>query len=138
MRVMKYLLIDPIEDELVKVYLDDILIASNSKDETISTCRKVLDILGAEKSSLNKNKCTILSKKIRMLGHIKTKDSLKADPQKIIKFNNISILTCINNIQKLMGEAMYMRKFVMNFAKLTAAISVLQRCKTKFNWTHLQ
>ena len=125
MRVMKHLLIDLIKEKLGKIYLDDIIIASNSRDEVINTCRKLLDILGSEKFWLNKDKCTIFPEKMRILGHIKTKDSLKANPQKIIKLNNIPTPTCTKDVQKLMGEAVYMSKFVMNFAKLTAALSAL-------------
>ena len=88
MRVMKYLLMDLISEGLVKDYLDNIIIASNDREEAIRTCRKVLDILGSEKFWLNKDKCTIFPEKLRILGHIKTEQGLKSDLQKIIKFNN--------------------------------------------------
>jgi Reverse transcriptase (RNA-dependent DNA polymerase) len=64
------------------VYLDDIVIYSESLDEHLSHVKIVLDILQKEKLYLSKEKLRFLADKLRILGRIIDSQGIRMDPDK--------------------------------------------------------
>ena len=64
------------------VYLDDIVIYSNSVDEHITHCKTVLDILRKEKLYLSAKKLQIMEPEISLLGWVIDDDGIQMDPAK--------------------------------------------------------
>ena len=67
----------------VVVYLDDILIYSDSEADHIQHVRRVLEILRRERLSLRLEKCSFHVKEIDFLGFIISEKGLMVDPAKI-------------------------------------------------------
>jgi len=64
------------------IYIDDIIIFSDTYDEHVATLRKVPQRLLDEKFWLKASKCQFFTKRLDILGHILTPDGLYMDPKK--------------------------------------------------------
>ena len=76
-------LIWPFIDEFVLVYLDDILVFSQSWNEHVCHLKKVLDVLKNEKLYVKLSKCEFGKTSLFSLGHIVGHGQLKIDPSKV-------------------------------------------------------
>jgi len=80
-RAMYKIFKDMVFKDLV-IYIDDIIIFSDTYDEHVATLRKVLQQLLDEKFWLKASKCQFFTKRLDILGHILTPDGLHMDPKK--------------------------------------------------------
>jgi hypothetical protein len=70
-------------DEFVIVYLNDIVVYSNSKKKHIRHVRKVLQRLREAEIQADVNKCEFHITEIKFLGMIVGRDGIKMDSEKI-------------------------------------------------------
>jgi len=80
-RAMYEIFKDMVFKDLV-LYIHDIIIFSDTYDEHVTTLRKVLQRLLAEKFWLKARKCQFFTKRLDILVHILTLDGLYMDPRK--------------------------------------------------------
>ena len=81
MRLMNEILRDFI-GKFVIVYLDDILVFSQTEEEHLKHLRYVLERLQQEKLLLNVNKCTFMKSNLVYLGFVISRDGLKMDQKR--------------------------------------------------------
>ena len=65
------------------VYLDDIIIFSETPEQHLKHIQIVLTRLKQAKLSLKKSKCSFLKKELNYLGHLLTTDGIKPQTEKI-------------------------------------------------------
>ena len=65
------------------VYMDDILIYSQSKEEHLRHLKYVLQKLHQENLLVNMKKCTFMKKELVYLGFVVSDEGLKMDPEKV-------------------------------------------------------
>eukprot|EP00253_Pinus_taeda_P029086 PITA_29086 len=87
MRLMNELLKE-YAGKFVIVYLDDILIFSNSKEEHLEHLKLVLRTLQKEKLLINLKKCSFMKEELVYLGFVISKEGLKMDPEKVQAIRN--------------------------------------------------
>jgi len=80
-RAMFEIFKDMVFKDLV-IYIDDIIIFSDTYDEHVAALWKVLQRLLDEKFSLKASKCQFFTKRPDILVHILTPDGLHMDPKK--------------------------------------------------------
>jgi hypothetical protein len=73
----------PFLDDVVIVYLDDILVFSGTWDEHVRHVKQVLDTFQREKLYVKQSKCEFGKTALVYLGHIVGGGQLKIDPSKI-------------------------------------------------------
>lgn len=119
----------------VFVYLDDIIISTETLDEHF----KILKILGERISkaglTISVEKSRFCTKELNYLGYVVTKEGIRPDNKKIEAILNYPQPKNVRDVRRLLGMAGWYRRFIKNFAIITAPLSdLLKKSKTKFNW----
>ncbi len=76
----------------VDVYLDDIVVYSDTLEDHIKHCKIVFDLLHREKFYLSKKKCQIMPKELHILGHIIDGAGIRMDPAKVDSVKTLASL----------------------------------------------
>ncbi|CAF4828351.1 unnamed protein product, partial [Rotaria socialis] len=69
--------------DYILVYLDDILVFSNSFDDHMKHLQQLFNVLNTHQFTLNPAKCSIAQQSIEFLSHTITKDSIVPSKQRI-------------------------------------------------------
>jgi hypothetical protein len=118
----------------VEVYIDDLVVHSNSFTEHLIHLKRIFSILSKNNLKINRKKCTWAKSEIKLLGHIISDKSIKMDIAKIEKVKNWKIPTKVVHIQQFIGLAGYYRRFIKDFSSIAAPLYNLLKKDVKFNW----
>jgi hypothetical protein len=122
--------------KLVIVYLNDILIYSQSKEEHIRNLKYVLQKLHQEKLLINMKKCTFMKKELVYLGFVVSDERLKMDPEKVKVITEWSTPRNVFEVRSFDGLASFYRNFIRNFSKINAPIiDIIKKDRQPFRWT---
>jgi len=116
-----------------QVYLDDIVIHSNTIESHIKHIRAVAKILEGAKLKINPEKCTWLATKIKFLGHIMSGDQISMDMDKSNEIMKRAPPRNVKEVQKFLGSCNFYRKFITDFAKITQPLTTLLKSDVKFD-----
>jgi len=73
----------PFISRFMDVYLDDILIYSNTLSDHVKHVKMILDILLCEKLYLSKGKLHFLKRELHLLGYVIDKNGIRMDHDKV-------------------------------------------------------
>lgn len=119
----------------VLVYVDDVLLLSNSENEGIELLRRVLKTLTLAGFSINLGKCSFLVTEVEYLGRLISQGQVRPSPRKIEALVNTLPPVNVKQVRQLLGLTSYFRKYIKNYATKTAPIAILTHKNVKFNWT---
>lgn len=122
-------------DDFVIVYLEDILVCSKTMEEHERHLRKVLDILKENKLYAKVNKCELLKNEVEYLGHIVERNGIRMDPKRIQAILEWPPPKEISELRSFLGLSNYYRRFIKNYAKMTAPLTNLLRKDIRYIWT---
>ena len=105
----------PFLDDLVIVYLDDILIFRKTREENILHVNRLLYVLKKEKLFLKMSKCEFGKTYLVYLGHIVRGGELRIDPSKVEAIVNWPTPKIVTEVRSFLGVAQYWRNFIANF-----------------------
>jgi len=114
-RAMHEIFKDMVFKDLV-IYIDDIIIFSDTYDEHVATLRKVLQRLLDEKFWLKASKCQFFTKRLDILGHILTPDGLHMDPKKRKKVLDFKVPSNRRELRGILGVIIFLSKFCPELA----------------------
>ena len=117
------------------VYLDDVLVSSNSFKEHLIHLELVLNRIREYNLKIQIEKCNFLCEEVKYLGHIVSTTGIRPDPDKITAVKNFPIPKTVKQTQSFLGLANYYRNFVERFAQISEPLTNLTRKNTKFIWT---
>ena len=117
-------------DDFVIVFIDDILVYSNIKEEHL---RAVLQRLGKKKLYAKNKKCEFWLEEVSFLGHKVSKEGILVDQSKIKAVSSWKQPTMITEVRRFLGLARYYRRIVEGFFKLALPLTHLTRKNTKFS-----
>ena len=120
--------------EGVKVYIDDLIIWGENKDQHDERLHKVLERAMEANFVLNLKKCEFRMKKITYLGEVLSSKGVHPDPEKIRAITEMPLPTSKKDVQRLFGTVNYLGKFILNLTKRTTAIRSLIENKTEWQW----
>ncbi len=104
----------------VVVYLDDILIFSQSAEEHAEHVRQVLEKIHKGGYFLKLSKCEFFKKEIKFLGHIVSEEGIRPDPAKLLSIKEWARPQSVYDVRAFLGLANYFRRFIYNYAKIAA------------------
>jgi len=122
-------------DDFVVVYLDDILVYSQTPEEHIHHLRQVLERLRIHHLYANPKKCDFFKEEIEFLGHSINAQGISMDHSKVQAVLNWPTPTKVGEVHSFLGLTGYYRRFVQDYAKITAPLSDLLKKDTTFMWT---
>ena len=120
---------------ICEVYLDDIIIYSNSLEEHIQNVRRVVDQLIQNNLKIKLSKCKIAQTKIVYLSHTISNATIRPSIEKVKDiFKYIAPLT-IKRIHSFIGLGSYYRKFIPRYADI--AEPLIRAANSKIiTWTN--
>ena len=118
------------------VYLDDILIFSNTLGDHKIRLEKLFNRIQKSGLKINPDKCNFLVSELKFLGHIINDKGIKTDNSKIDSIKNFKKPNCIKHLRSFLGLANYYRKFIKNYSKIAKPLESLIGAKNqKLVWT---
>ena len=118
----------------VIVYLDDILIISQTREEHRKLVRQVLQILRDNKLTCKPDKCEFEVQETEYLGHIIAPGVVKMDPAKVEGVTQWPTPTCKKHVQGFLGFANFYRRFIKDFSKVAGPLNRLTGL-SEWKWT---
>jgi hypothetical protein len=122
-------------DKFVVVFIDDILIYSQSEEEHVDHLKMVLQRLQQHQLYAKLSKFEFWIDEVLFLGHIINKDGLALDPKKVADILNWKASTDVRGIKSFIGMAGYYRQFIEGFSKIARPMTALLTNKVEFKWT---
>ncbi|KAJ9557339.1 hypothetical protein OSB04_011953 [Centaurea solstitialis] len=124
-------------DKFVIVFIDDILIYSQSKEDHEHHLRLILELLKAEKLYAKFSKCEFWIREVHFLGHVVNK-GVHVDPAKIEAIKKWEAPRTPTEIRQFLGLAGYYRRFIANSSKIAQPLTTLTQKDKKSNWGEKQ
>ena len=107
------------------IYLDDVIVFSDSYEEHLSRLEKVFIKLREAGLKLSPKKCRFFEPEVKYVGHIVSSTGIRADPEKLDKISTWTPPTNIDQLRSFLGFTGYYRKFVKDYAKLAKPLNEL-------------
>ena len=114
------------------VYIDDILIFSESIEDHINHLSQVLERVESFGLKLHPSKCSLGCSQVLFLGHVVAADGIQPDPEKIRAVKDFPVPMNVRSVREFVGLASYYRRFVPHVA---GPLHMLTRSNVPFVWT---
>lgn len=118
----------------VVVYVDDVLIMSNTVNEGLELLRQVLKTLTEAGFSINLKKCSFLDTEVEYLGRVVSAGQVRPSPRKVEALVNAPVPTNVRQVRQFLGLAGYFRRYIQGYSTLTACIAKLTKQGVPFAW----
>jgi hypothetical protein len=125
----------PLLRKHVLVFMDDILIYSNTLDDHKKHLQEVFQILRDNKFYLKRSKCSFAQQSLEYLGHIISNQGVATDPVKIQAVKQWPTPTDMRQLRGFLGLSGYYRKFIRHYGILSKLLTDLLKKNTQFIWT---
>lgn len=124
--------------KICEVYLDDIIIYSNSLKEHIRNVRLILRALRSHGLIASKSKSQLFADRIEFLGHYISSKRIEPDPTKLDKVTNLPIPRSVDHVKSFLGIANYLAMFdlVPGLADQSSILTALTRKGALFEWNN--
>jgi hypothetical protein len=122
-------------EKFVQVFIDDILIYSQTMEEHEKHLRLVLQCLREHKLYGKLSKFSFYQSRIHYLRYVISGEGIVVDLAKVEAIMEWPVSTNVLELRSLMGLAGYYRQFVEGFSKIENLITELQKKNKKCIWT---
>jgi hypothetical protein len=132
--LMNTIFADLIAERRVAVYLDNILIFSQSLDQHRQDVREVLMRLEAHDLYLRLEKCDFEQTKVEYLGMIISQGAVRMDPAKVKAMANWPTPCNLRDVRSFVGFANFYWRFIKDFSKIVRPLHDLTEKDAPFTW----
>jgi len=123
-----------IAEGIVVVYLDDILIFTETEEEHEQAVRRVLEVLAEHKLFLRLEKCEFHQKWIEYLGLVISENKVEMDPVKVARVRDWPTPENWTDVQAFIGFVNFYRRFIRDFSTIARPLFDLIRSDKAWNW----
>jgi hypothetical protein len=122
-------------DKYMVVFIDDILIYSKDEEEHEKHLHLVLHKLRDHQLYAKMSKCEFWLKEVLFLGHVLSEGGISIDPSKIEDVFSWNTTISVFDIHSFLGLAVYYRRFIEGFYKISKPMTELLGKDKKFEWS---
>jgi len=119
---------------IVVVYLDNILIFTQTEKEHEQAVWRVLEVLAEHKLFLRPEKCEFHRKQIEYLGLVISENKVEMDPVKVARVHNWPTLENRTDVQAFIGFVNFYCRFIWDFSTIARPLFDLTRSDKAWNW----
>lgn len=118
----------------VLVFMDDILIYSETLEEHVLLLRQVFEILQQHQFYIKLSKCSFAQPSIEYLGHIVSAAGVATEPSKVEAVLNWCQPTNLKQLRGFLGLTRYYRKFIPHYGIIAQPLTALLKKGCQFKW----
>ena len=119
----------------VFVYLDDILIFSQTMEEHTQHVQQVLQRLLENKLFVKVEKCKFHVDSVDFLGYIIEQGQVRTDPEKVQAVAQWPKPSTRKQLQRFLGFANFYRRFIRDYSRVAGPLNQLTSPAIPFSWT---
>ncbi|KAL0204491.1 hypothetical protein M9458_002509, partial [Cirrhinus mrigala] len=120
----------------VIIYIDNILIYSDSYSEHVQHVRAVLQRLMEHQLYAKEEKCEFHQERITFLGYVISPEGVAMDESKVNAVRNWPRPKTLKELQRFLGFSNFYRRFIRNFSTVAAPLSsMIKQGNTRLTWT---
>ncbi|KAJ9511539.1 hypothetical protein QJQ45_030484 [Haematococcus lacustris] len=125
----------PLINKSVLVYIDDILVMSNTAED-VRHLKEVVELMRQHKLYAKRSKCEFNKAELAFLGHIVGEHGIAVDPAKVKVVREWHVPRNLKDLQAFLGLANYFRRFIPNFSAIAAPLTDLtsKTAAAQFDW----
>lgn len=132
-RLMQFVLADRLYKSVI-VFIDDILIYSNTEEDHLQNVEWVLSKLKQWQLYASIKKCEWMKDEVEFLGHKISAKGVSVLPGKIKAIVEWPELQNAKELRSFLGLAGYYRKFVEGFSRIAAPLTELTKDQRRWQW----
>lgn len=117
------------------VYLDDIIVYSETWEQHLNHLRKVFERLQQHGLICAPEKCHFGKRTLEYLGHVVTENGNQPQNQHVLQIQKAPTPTNRKTLRQFLGLCNWLREYVPRYATLAAPLTDLLSTKHKWNWT---
>lgn len=119
----------------VVVYLDDILIYSENREDHTKHVQEVLKRLREHNLFCRPSKCTFYTTTVTYIGIVITPEGISMEKEKIHAVASWTEPKTVKQLQSFLGFANFYRIFIRDFSTIAKPLNHLTKKDTKWTWT---
>ena len=96
----------------VYVYIDDILVASETKEQHVADLENVFKVLSANGMVIQRSKCVLGASSLEFLGYKVDSNGISPLPQRVLAIRAATPPTSVKELQRFLGMVGYYRRFI--------------------------
>lgn len=125
-------------NKFVLLYLDDVVVYSNTLSEHLQHLRTVLTTLRQNRFFAKLSKCVFGKPEIEYLGHFIGNGCLRPDPRKLQVVADWPVPKDVPELRSFLGLANYFRRFIQGYSSMVSALNDLLQKGVPFVWDKRQ
>lgn len=127
-------------NKFVLVFLDDIIIFSNSLEEHKAHLESVLSRLQDRQLYAKRSKCSLFQQEVEFLGHYVGVNGLRVMEDKLAAVTAWPTPSCVRDVRAFLGLVGFYRRFIKDFSRIALSLTALTRTVTgaPFSWGAIQ
>ena len=128
----------PAFEPYVFTFLDDVIVATPTFSKHIEVLEQIYEKFREANLTINIEKCEFCKPSLKYLGFVIDRQGLRTDPDKVAAMLNYPLPQTVTQVKRFIGVCGWYRRFLANFATMTAPITAMIKGKRKhqtISWT---
>ena len=126
------MLLDGMKWVFASGYIDDIIVYSDTCAGHLAHLRQLFEALRKASLKLHPGKCAFGAQEVKYLGHVVTRNGIRACPSKIKAIVEMQKPASAKEVQRFIGKCQCYRKFIPNFSQIAAPLFKAQTARRDF------